>query len=237
MYRIFCSVLASLLLAGCQFTRLPSTPVPTEYFNFDQNNSTLVILLPGFGDAPNRFVEHGTVDQIKACNPQANILGVDAHFGYYRKRSIDRRLSDDVIDPALRSGIDQIWILGISMGGMGSILYRSFYPEKLTGIILMAPFVGDRDELKLYLDDRAQAVQEVESGFIKIWDGLVNIPVDNPSITLAYGEEDGLRPQIEWLAGLLGDDRVISAPGGHNWRVWKQLWPEALQRSGLCTVQ
>ena len=236
MHRVFCLVLVLVLLASCRFARLPSTPIQTEIFHFDENNTVLVLLLPGFNDAPQKFVEHGTVDLIRTCNPGANITGIDAHFGYYRKRNIDLRLNDDVVDPAIQSGIDQIWLLGISMGGMGSIIYRSFYPEKLEGVVLMAPYIGDWDELSLYLDDREQAEQEVDPDFIKIWDGLTSIPVDNPSITLAYGEEDGLRPQIEWLAGLLPERRIVGAPGGHKWKVWKKLWPEALQRSGLCVA-
>jgi len=28
----------------------------------------------------------------------------------------------------------------------------------------------------------------------------------------------------------------VSGPGGHNWNAWQELWPEALNRSGLCDL-
>jgi enterochelin esterase-like enzyme len=53
-------------------------------------------------------------------------------------------------------------------------------------------------------------------------------------ITLAYGDGDDFNRQHRWLADLLEADQVISTPGNHRWVVWQKLWPQALQRSGLC---
>jgi pimeloyl-ACP methyl ester carboxylesterase len=192
------------------------------------------VLLPGLGESPSSFVKQGTVEQVVACQPKANIIGIDSHFAYFRNRSIVARLHEDIIVPARQAGIQRVWLLGISLGGMGSLLYWRQYPYELAGVVVMAPYLGEWDELRVYLNDRDSYLESPDKDFLELWDGLSNPPAAAPEITLAYGETDKFNQQQRWLAGLLDRDKVITAAGGHRWTVWKTLWPEALKRSGLC---
>lgn len=224
------------LASGCALLRPAEVPLTSDYFHYQPSNSTLIVLLHGRGGAATNFVKYGAVEQIMDCQPEANILGVHSHFGYYRERIIEERLSEDIIKPARANGARQVWILGVSMGGLGSLVYRQRHPEDLEAVILMAPYLGEWDELGVYVKDPQLARESGDPDFVEIWDALTSIPVDDPAITLAYGESDDNNNQHRWIASLLDDSRVVSGPGGHNWSAWKNLWPEALQRSGLCDV-
>lgn len=228
-------LISILLCAGCSYFQSTSVPIQHQYFNYEVSNTTLVLLLPGFGDSPKHFIKHETVEQIMECRPDVNIIGVDSHFGYYKTDTIIERLHDDIIGPAKAAGIKQIWLMGISMGGIGSLIYRQAHPDDLTAIILMAPYVGSWGDLTLYQNQPEQARKSVSPKIISLWDGLMATATDDPAITLASGADDSSSKQHNWLAGLIGSNHVITAPGGHQWEVWKSLWPQALQLSGLCT--
>ena len=131
LLRSVTAIAVAVLASSCVYLKTASTPVPSEYYNYDESNSTLVLLLPGLGESPANFVKYGTVEQIVNCQPAANILGVDGHFGYYRQASIVARLHEDIIVPARSAGISKVWLLGISLGGLGSLQYRQRYPDEI----------------------------------------------------------------------------------------------------------
>lgn len=235
-YRYLALVLAASLTSACALLRQAEVPLGSEFYHHDAANSTLVVLLHGRGGEADNFVRYGAVDEIRSCNPGVNILGVDSHFGYYRDRIIEQRLREDIIRPARENGTREVWILGISMGGLGGLVYRQRNPDDIEAVILMAPYLGDWDELEVYLEKPAAEHGELDQDFVEIWNRLGASANRHPDLTLAYGEGDSFNNQHRWLAGLLGDQRVVSGPGGHNWKAWQPLIPEVLQRSGLCAT-
>ena len=100
----------------------------------------------------------------------------------------------------------------------------------------MAPYIGEWDELSVYLTGDENLRETINPKFIQMWDGLTDIAQTDPAITLAFGENDKFNKQLRWLASLLDESKVVETPGGHNWTVWKKLWPETLRRSGLCDL-
>lgn len=129
--------------------------------------SVLLVMLPGAYDAPKDFIEQGF---IKAAHDQGlhtdvDITLLDAHIGYYTNQQIVQRLRDEVVLPAKAQGYTQVWLVGISLGGYGSLLYsmreggvqasgaaqaqgqEQGQRQSLSGvdgIFIMAPFMGSR---------------------------------------------------------------------------------------------
>ena len=56
--------------------------------------------------------------------------------------------------------------------------------------------------------------ETIRPEFVEIWDGLTTTPVDDPAITLVFGENDYSNKQHQWFASLLDEDKVVSGPGG-----------------------
>lgn len=243
----FCGCLSVLLcmLAAVLFTAACGPPpprVPLETISYEHpalsGKKLLIVLLPGNGDKASSFEKHGLIEAVRKRGIPADLVAVNAHLGYYRDGSIFRRLKEDVIDPARARGYDRIWLAGNSLGAYGSLAYLDGRAEDVAGVVLLGPFVGEKETL-----------EEVRAaGGLRNWDpGRVG-PSDwkrrlmlllkeyqrdpgmYPPIYLGYGKRDRFAASQRFLAGILPPDRVIELDGGHEWRTWSKIWEVFLAR-------
>ena len=156
----------------------------------------------------------------------------DAHLGYYIDRSMIARLKEDVIEPAKMRGCRKIWLIGVSMGGLGAILYLKEHPQDVAGIYLMAPFLG-----KKFILNEIEAAggvrlwnpgvyQDEDDWERMLWHWIKTAVGDHPDkmIYLGYGTDDFYRQGSQLLAEVLPPDRVYAIPGGHDYPTFKALW-------------
>jgi pimeloyl-ACP methyl ester carboxylesterase len=192
------------------------------------------VFLPGLGDQPEKFVEHGFVENVRRLSYDA--VTADAHFGYYRERSLRPRLEEDVI-ARLRGKYEEIWLVGISLGGFGSAIYSVDYPG-ITGIILLAPFLGDEDAWGpieqagglAHWDPGPPKEDEDERTLQKMWTWLKGYATgeERPKLYLGYGDEDRFKRPGALLAKVLPSERVAVVPGGHKWATWERAFAQLL---------
>lgn len=228
------------LLAGCISTPPVVKPIKALYYNYSETDraDTLIVLLHGKGGSERDFEKHGFIEEVKSRGLAVDIVAVNSHLGYYFNRSITRRLKKDVINPAKIKGYKNVWLVGISMGGLGSLLYAMEQPEDIDGIFLMAPFLGN-----------SGVVQRIKkSGGLKTWDpGSASIEKwqkdlftyirkfsdpkgKMPLLYLAYGTDDGYRPASLLLEEILPEERVFKREGRHNWKTWQPLWVKFIEK-------
>jgi S-formylglutathione hydrolase FrmB len=218
---------------------LPSNrPLSILRYPYDGRSTMrdLLVCLPGIGDEARDFENWGFVDLVRAHSWPADIFLVDAHYGYYADRTILEQLHQDVLHPAATSDYRSVWIAGISMGGLGALMYASQYQQDVDGIVAIAPFLGTQT-----------VVQEIAlAGGLAQWTTTV-APSDEiralwswarsrhrgpprPDIFLAFGEEDVFVEAHRLLASSLPEAHVLTTPGGHRWPVWQVLWAQFLRR-------
>jgi len=236
--RIPCAVAVALALAGC-LPFLKPARVPMRTLELARGDGEcLVVLLPGRFGGPRDFVRAGFAERMRERGLGFDLLAVDAHLGYYRHRSVVDRLRADVIAPASAAGYREIWLAGVSLGGLGSLLYARNHAEDLAGVLALAPFLGDRDlvaEIRGQGGLRAWHASE-DDDFRKLWSWLqsyLGTPSQVP-IHLGYGTDDDLAPAAELLAAALPEERVYTRPGGHDWKAWGKLWEDFLDRGDVC---
>ncbi len=239
-----------LLLAGIAFSALAAcmprvkTPVDTiAYPGLNGDKECLVVLLPGRGDRVEVFERVGFISAARDAGLDADITAADLHIGYYYERNAMLRLHEDVIIPAQRAGYGQIWLVGISMGGMGALFHERDYPGHITGMVLMAPFLGE-DQI---IDEIAQAggVLAWEPGPVHeddyqrvLWSWIQQYAREGQEkapIILAYGTGDRLAASNSLFAGVLPPGSVYTAEGGHTWGTWLGLWERLLAEGVLCS--
>lgn len=221
---------AIVFLTGCIGLAPTETPISgIATARSDSPKDTLVIMLPGRGDRANTFIAHGF--QSEGLKQGIDTIAVDAHLGYYMKRNLLPRLHEDIVLPARAAGYKKIWLLGISMGGFGSLLYAIEHSDAIDGIILLAPYLGD-----------ARLAEEIDaSGGLAVWSGKsanfeeYEVGVwawlqsavyshNGMPIILGYGESDGAAETHKVLARALDPSDVYTRPGGHKWTTWRPLW-------------
>ncbi len=214
----------------------------------DGESRCLIVLLPGLGDAPEDYRANGFDAQLREAGVRAHVKAVDAHFGYYRDRVFVDRFAEDVLAPA-RARYDKVWLVGISLGGMGALSAAAASPERVDGLVLIAPFLGSGDVLDEIeeaggLRRWSASAPPVEGRF---WEGE---PDDffraawtfaakpergdgsKVEMHLGYGRDDRFASTHALLASALPERSVRVAAGGHRWPVWKDLF-HAFVREGF----
>jgi pimeloyl-ACP methyl ester carboxylesterase len=121
---------AALLVSACGGMRKATVPLATSLDKSScvRTTDTLLVMLPGLYSAPDEFEREGFVRAVRDNRLAADVMLVDAHVGYYNDKTILDRLAADVIAPARREGYTHIWLVGISLGGFGSLLYAQTHP-------------------------------------------------------------------------------------------------------------
>lgn len=217
-------------ITGCFGVAPTQVPMPAISFAGDgDRQSTLVIMLPGRGDRADTFVKKGFHEAGRRFG--FDTVAVDAHFGYYMQRSLIPRLHEDIVLPAREAGYESIWLLGISMGGFGSAMYASEYPEQVDGVILLAPFLGDADVIREIAADGGLRAwrrheSELKSYEIAMWSWIDDVTSDGgrKPLILGYGLSDRLAGAYGVLLEVLDPSSVYTLEGGHNWSSWQPLW-------------
>ena len=242
--------LCALLGAGCA-SRPASVPMPLR---FDAGaclaqTSTLLVLLPGARSSIDEFEREGFMDAVRQRRLAVDMVRADAHLGYYDDTLAGvRRLREDVIEPARARGYRSIWIAGISLGGLGGVLYAQAHPTELDGLVLIAPYLGERATATEIGNAGGLARWQAPTGPVlparrepresrdpALWRWLQtqtqaaqDPAMKGPPLYLGYGQDDRFAFSHRLLAAALPAGRVATTPGGHDWPEWKRLWQSLL---------
>ncbi|MDB5799995.1 MAG: hypothetical protein JWL63_934 [Rhodocyclales bacterium] len=205
----------------------------------------LIVMLPGIYDKAGDFVSEGFVKDLRASGIDADVLIPEAHYGYYEARDVDVRLETDIFAPARAQGYKEIWIVGVSLGGLGSLLYSAKFPDAVTGIFLIAPFPGT-DKVLAEIEhsggalawSRSPQAQGGGERHALLWlaamgsmqEAKTNNAAHVPQIFMGTGKSDRLVEGQKMLASLLPATHVNFVEGGHDWATWRLLWRSFLDK-------
>ena len=181
-----------------------------------------------------------TIDALESQVEAGRCIVLITHIG-----SVADRIQREIVIPARANEYREIWLVGVSMGGLGAFFHERTFPGATDGLILLAPFLGDDRKLFADIDTaggavpwaNAQPYRNVERNRATyqrdLWLFLGRLPFRQASgqqIWVAYGDRDRLLPGIKRLSAVLAPERVFRLPGGHTWDVWKIGFDEILKR-------
>jgi pimeloyl-ACP methyl ester carboxylesterase len=195
-------------------------------------------MLPGATHKPQHFAQHGFIQALRDRNLAIDTVAVDAHLGYYLERCVVERLSKHVIAPARARGYSRIWLVGISLGGMGALIYARDRAADIAGVIALAPFLGVRGTIDEIV--RAGGIDQWQPGAIApeddervLLDWLKAYDADKPGVPqihLGYGTGDRFIAASTVLASRVPPSHVVTTAGAHDWKTWTTLWELLLDR-------
>ncbi|HEV2621666.1 MAG TPA: alpha/beta hydrolase-fold protein [Frateuria sp.] len=203
----------------------------------------LVVMLPGRGDDMDSLVRRDVAQMIRNQWPDADVVLTGLTMPFYRQGLAVQRLHDEILLPAHARRYDQVWLAGISLGGLGALMYDRAYPGQIDGLLLISPYLGDRP---LYREIQAagglgrwqpgpertltpENYQRELWRYIQRWSDR---PSRTRSVWLAYGDKERFRDRIGLLAAQLPPGHVSRLPGHHNWTLWKPALSMLLERAG-----
>lgn len=238
-------LLAPFALIACTARGDATRPVPTALVHASRqvppaHDRRVVVMLPGRGDDLAGLQRRGAAQIIQSEWPDADVVLTGLTMPYYTSGVATRRLHDEVIAPLKLQGYRQIWVAGISLGGMGALLYDRAYPGQVAGMLLLSPYLGgnaiEREirgagGLAAWNPGPAQPIgpdtfpRELWR-YMKQW---TQNPARAQTVWLAYGENEHLRAGIELMSPQLPADHVRMLPGHHNWTLWNPALHQLLQ--------
>lgn len=238
------SLVLTVLLTGC--LRLVSAPQPMKSLADPAPPPTrakcLVIFVPGVADRASTFRDQGFVEAMRSRKLSVDVVAADATVGYYL-RGIEAPLIDrDVVGPALANHYEQVWMVGVSMGGFGTLHYASSFPARLDGVLVLAPHLGEETVLQQIrdaggLEQWSPPPPERFHGHnytADTWRWLRARTVDGapgPELYLGYGQSDIITGRAQLLVKTMPASHVYSDEGGHSWGTWRRLFAQFLDRS------
>lgn len=238
-------------IAGCGLWR--PTVVPLQQIAFPLPCAAtlaappaLLVLLPGRYMRLQELIDQGFVQAVRERGIEADVLLVDAHLGYYTDGTLVQRLHADVVEPARRRGVTQIWLAGISLGAFGALHYSESDPGAVAGVIALGPYLGEPPAtepiraaggLRAWQPAAAAEPPPHDEGDRRLWRWLkaqtAAPPPDRPALFLGFGDDDRFKVPQRLLAQALPPDRTVSVPGGHDWPAWRPAWRTLLDRLPL----
>lgn len=222
-----------LLLMGCYPKGDSSAPIPSLLQSSTLAEAdTLVVVLPGRADDVDALRRSDIANAVQSAWPGADVQLTGLALGYYMAGNATQRLHEEIMVPARAHGYRHVWLLGASLGGMGALLYDRAYPEGADGLVLMAPYLGEKQLLQEI--ERAGGAGGWQPGpvpdaldadnfqhelwrYLKTW---ASDPTRAKTVWLAYGDRDRLRTAMPLLTPLLPSGHVFVRDGGHAWSTW-----------------
>jgi len=204
----------------------------------EESERARLIMLPGAGMVPQDFAERGFVQAIHERKLPLGVVAAGPDLGLYLDNTVALHIHREIIAPLRRDAPARLWLLGISPGGMGALLYAGAYPEEVDGIVLLAPFLGTPG----MIEEVAQAggLAAWQPGAVATNDGerqllawlkrYAAVRPPRPKVYLGYGRDDRFSRGHAMLAAHLPEEQVHVGTGGHDWETWIELWREILKR-------
>lgn len=234
-----CLVIWVLGATGCASTQSPMPML--SYTGPQSDGKTLIVALRGIGGTVKSFEKYHFVSDLHRHYPSFDVMIPDAHFGYYKEKSLLNRLEEDVFNPARKQGYEKIWLVGISLGGLGSLINLQCCEAEFAGAVLIAPYSGESElhqEIEAYLAGSASSPwesarwqEEDSKDFLALWAWILDNGAlfSSGNIWLGYGDKDRLSGH-ELLASRLPDKNVIRVKGGHKAKVFSSIWNDILEQ-------
>lgn len=207
----------------------------TDFAQPGQCAETLVILLPGANQQPEDFVREGFVSAVRQRQLPIDIIMAELTFAHIADQRALPDIHASLIQPAQAAGYRHIWLAGISIGGYVAMAYANRYPHQLSGMLLIAPYPGNRmttGEISFAGGIHAWMPDTIpeEDTERRNWYWLKTHTGTDIQVHLAYGEDDRFAGGHAMMAEALPQAHVEHIPGDHVWPVWQQLWHNFLDR-------
>jgi pimeloyl-ACP methyl ester carboxylesterase len=240
-------ILAISILSGCASNGDSKQPLTVNHYGVVHSAGQLVVFFPGINSPGEDFNNNNFLSPFIKKYPQTDILLVDTRLAYFNAGNIANRIQQEIVIPAKKAGYKNIWFVGTSLGGLGTLIYNKNYPGTIDGIVLIAPFLGEEDivdSIQGYSSPDEWAREEInnKSDAVQMWRYLINFngqKINNNTIhvklILAFGDGDRFNYAHQLLASLMESKNVYSKPGGHNWSTWYEIWLEILNKNVLNT--
>jgi pimeloyl-ACP methyl ester carboxylesterase len=194
-----------------------------------------IVLLPGAGERGDGFARAGFHDAVRERGLAIELECCELEFDHVTDRSMLNRLRSGPLANARADGCEAVWLAGVSLGGFVALGFAEQHPHELSGVCLIAPYLGTRiitREISLAGGVAGWSPGEVaaDDEERRIWRLIQSRRGTRPAIYLGYGRDDRFADSQQLLAAALSPGSVDVVSGAHDWPAWRQVWNQFLDK-------
>lgn len=229
--------LSFLVISSCSLFVDVNEPLHLLWDKTGKSTVNLIIFIPGLYDKQDKFKKELFFKSARDAGIEADLVAVNISVLHLADKKLSERINKDVLEYIQNDGYKNIWLVGVSIGGLSSLVYLKNHKENICGVVVLAPYLGD--------ERLAQEIKEV--GGIKNWmpvAGKLKDSVDEEvealwlwlakkdhvnNVYLGYGKQDKIVAGSRTLETLLDKKNVIAIDGGHEWKTGRKIWEAQLK--------
>jgi hypothetical protein len=198
----------------------------------------LLVMLPGAGIAAEDFVAQGLVAMVQVVSPVVDVIAAKPDQILYLNGTVAPVLEEAVLAPARAEGYRRIWLLGISLGGMGALSCAAAQGRLVEGLILLAPFIGTHGTMAEltraggftgWRAEESAATPPERKILTWLQARLAGAP--GPALWLGHASQDRFAAGHRLLAAALPEQCAVLVEGKHDWEAWRAAFQAIMARN------
>ena len=226
-------------VTACSFNLNVNNPVDLLWDKTGEKTDRLIIFLPGVYDTAEKFKDEAFFSSARKAGIKADMVSANINVLHLVEEMMVKRIETDVFLYAKNNGYKNIWLVGVSLGGLNSLLFYREHSKNLCGVVTLAPFVANKSLTKELQDAKNikywkpgsvenEFVFEQKLHFLWVWlkEQASKNNLDN--IYLGFGKQDMHVEGIKLLQNILDKKNIVTVEGGHNWKTGQKIWRKQL---------
>jgi hypothetical protein len=239
-------LMASFFLLSCTPRVDVKEPLELVWDKSGGETDQLIVFLPGLYDVAEKFKEEQFFSLARKEGIKADMVAASVHLDHLLENHVVERIERDVFTPALNLGYKNIWFVGVSLGGLNSLLFYKKHAGLICGVVLLAPYLGDKSitsaiqnagGIKNWQPDQFDKPEQVKDK------ALVDLHIQNlwnwikldkkngnklKQVYLGFGSHDRYAKAHQIFTSFLDEKNVHTVNGEHNWKTGRKIWQQQL---------
>lgn len=191
-------------------------------------------LLTGSYSTTEDFVREGFLEELERRGIAARVVMGEVRAAYFSDASVVQRIRESVVEPAREAGHARIWLAGVSLGALACLCYAARHGGDVERMALFSPYPGTRELLREIEAaggiERWRSDAKPQDPEREAWQWLRDCGGAAERIDCWFGCEDRFAQGQRSMANCLPPSSVHEVPGGHEWKDWRAMWNDFLER-------
>ena len=232
IYKVLPVIFLSFYLSSCSLFVDVKEPLHLLWNKTGKSTDNLIIFIPGLYDSHYKFKKEMFFKTARDEGVDADLVAVNINVVHLADEMVGERIKKDVLNYVKNDGYKNIWVVGVSIGGLSSLVYLKNHEENICGVVVLAPYLGDdvlSEEmkqvggLKNWVPDMGKLKDSIDVEVDTLWLWLAKRN-NFSNIYLGYGKQDDITIGSLTLETLLDKKNVVAIDGEHDWETGRNIW-------------
>lgn len=192
-------------------------------------------LISGSYSVAEDFVREGFPQALERRGIAAWVAMAEVRAAYFSDGSVVQRIREAVVEPARAAGLRRVWLAGISLGALACLAHAARHASEVERMALFSPYPGTREVLREI--EAAGGLERWREGEAEpnaerdAWRWLRDEGPKAMRVECWFGSQDRFAEGQRRIASRLPPAAVHEVAGGHEWRDWRAMWSDFLERN------